>query len=146
MVKLVGSAGAILAILLTTACGSAHKSPVGKVKVRIALGNNGQDVSNGGVSGRGHFTATGAIADSGTATTYRTVKGVLPGGIVTLRIVMVGKKGNIAYRVKIDTSTGRSRWSIISATKAYKGVQAAGTERDDAEHTTSTLTGTVSDD
>ena len=38
-----------------------------KVRVRIAGANNGQDVRNGGVSGKGQFTATGAITDQGTA-------------------------------------------------------------------------------
>ena len=52
----------------------------GKVRVRIAGANNGQDVRNGGVSGKGQFTATGAIADKGTVVAYRTVKGNLDTG------------------------------------------------------------------
>jgi hypothetical protein len=138
-------AGVVVAILLVAGCGSTHKSTAGgKVKVRIALGNNGQDVSNGDVSGRGHFTATGAIADHGSATTYRTVKGVLPGGVVTLRIVAVGKRGTVTYRVTIDTGKSTSRWQVVSGTKAYKNLQAHGVEREDAEHTVSTLIGTAS--
>jgi hypothetical protein len=145
MAKLAGLVGAMLAMLSIAACGSEHSSTAeGKVKVRVSLGNNGLDVSNGRVSGRGTFTATGAIADSGSATTYRTVKGILPCGTITLRIVTVGTRGNITYRVKIDSSTGKSRWSIVSGTKAYEGVEAHGVESEDPEHTTSTLTGTVS--
>jgi hypothetical protein len=116
----------------------------GKVTVRIANGNNEKDVTNGGVSGRGHFTATGAIVDKGTTVTYRTVKGSLPGGLITLRFVAAGKKGTITFVVKIDTSVGTSRWTIASGTKAYKGLHGKGTERDNADFTVSTLTGTVS--
>jgi len=136
---------AVVAILLVAGCGSTHESTAGgKVKVRIALGNNGQDVSNGGISGRGHFTATGAIADQGGATTYRTVKGVLPGGVVTLRIVAVGKKGTVTYRVTIDTGKSTSRWEVISGTDTYENLHAHGVEREDAGHTVSTLIGTAS--
>ena len=93
---------------VTCTSGRLTESAVGgKVTVRIALGNNGQDVSNGGVSGRGHFTATGAIADRGSATTYRTVKGSTSGGVITLRIVTVGKKGAITYLITINTAPVR---------------------------------------
>jgi len=115
----------------------------GKVTVRIAGANNGQDVTNGGVAGRGHFTASGAITDKGTVVAYRTVKGSLPGGLITLRFVTFGKKGTITFVVKIDTSVGTSRWTITSGTKAYKGLHGKGTERENADHTVSTLTGTV---
>ena len=136
---------AIVAIFSITACRSTHKLAVGdKVTVRIAFGNNGQDVRNGGVSGRGHFTATGAIADRGSATTYRTVKGSEVGGVITLRIVTVGKNGAITYLVTIDTGTGTSRWKASSGTDAYEGVHAHGVERENAAHTTGTLIGTVS--
>jgi hypothetical protein len=136
---------AVVAVLSITACGATHKSTVGnKVTVRIALGNNGQDVSNGGVSGRDNFTASGAIADHGSATTYRTVKGALPGRVITLRIVTVGNKGVITYLVTIDTGHNTSRWKVSSGTKSYRGVQAHGVERENPDHTTSTLIGTVS--
>ena len=38
----------------------------------------------------------------------------------------------------------RSRWTITSGTKAYKGLHGKGTERENADYTISTLTGTVS--
>ena len=118
----------------------------GAIKVRIAGANNGQDVTNGGVAGRGHFTATGAIKDKGTVVAYRRVKGDLMAGnaLITLRFVTVGTKGTITYVVKIDTSVGTSRWTISSATRAYKGLQGKGIERENADHTVSILTGTVS--
>jgi hypothetical protein len=116
----------------------------GKVVVRIAGGNNGKEPTNGGVAGRGHFTARGAITDSGTTVTYRWVKASLPGGLITLRFVAVGKNGTITFVVKIDTSVGTSRWTIASGTKAYKGLHGQGTERENADYTVSTLTGTVS--
>jgi hypothetical protein len=116
----------------------------GKVVVRIAGENNGTEPTNGGVAGRGHFAARGAITDKGTTVTYRWVKGALPGGLITLRFVAVGKKGTITFVVKIDTSVGTSRWTIASGTKAYKGLHGHGTERENADYTVSTLTGTVS--
>jgi hypothetical protein len=91
------------------------------------------------VAGRGHFTARGAITDNGTTVTYRWVKGSL----ITLRVVTVGEKGTITYVVKIDTSVGTSRWIIASGTKAYRGLHGRGTERENADYTVSTLTGTV---
>src|SRR5439155_21219259 len=112
----------------------------GKVTVRIAGTNDGGDqVTDGGVAGTGRFTAAGAIADKGTVVVYRTVKGVL----ITLRFVSVGKKGAITFVVKIDTNVGTSRWTIISGTKAYRGLHGKGTERENAQYTVSTLTGTV---
>jgi hypothetical protein len=112
-----------------------------RVMVRIVASgpSNGDEVTNGGVAGTGHFTASGAITDRGTETTYRTMKGAL----ITLRFVAVGKKGRITFMVKIDTSVGRSRWTITSGTKAYKGLHGKGIERENAQYTVSTLTGTV---
>jgi hypothetical protein len=113
----------------------------GKVTVRITGTNDGGDkVTNGGVAGHGNFTASGAITDKGTVTGYRTVKGAF----ITLRFVSVGTKGAITFVVKIDTDLGTSRWTISSGTKAYKGLHGKGTERENADYTVSTLTGTVS--
>ena len=44
---------------------------------------------------------------------------------------------------KIDTTRGTSRWTIASGTKAYKGLHGKGNERENANYTFSTLTGTV---
>ena len=38
---------------------------------------------------------------------------------------------------------GSSRWTISSGTKAYKGLHGKGIERENADYTVSTLTGTV---
>jgi hypothetical protein len=114
----------------------------GKVTVRIAGTNDGQKgdrVTNGGVAGTGHFTAAGAVMDRGTVVVYRAVKGAL----ITLRFVAAGKKGTITFVVKIDTNLGTSRWTITSGTKAYKGLHGKGIERENADYTVSTLTGTV---
>ena len=116
----------------------------GKVVVRIVDGNNGLEPTNGGVAGRGRFTARGAITDRGTVITYRWVKGSLPGGLITLRSVAVGTNGTITFVVKIDTSAGTSRWTVASGTRAYKNLHGHGTERENADYTVSTLTGTVS--
>jgi len=118
------------------------------VKVRIVGANNGQDVTNGGVSGRGRFTATGAISDSGSVVAYRTVKGNLDVGraLITLRFVTRGKKGTITYlvKVRIEPTTTTSTWTIASGTKAYRDLHGSGHERENAEHTVVILTGQVS--
>jgi hypothetical protein len=112
----------------------------GKVTVRIAATSRSSgEVTNGGVAGRGRFTAAGAIRDKGTEVTYRTMRGAL----ITLRFVTVGEKGRITFVVKIDTIVGTSRWTIASGTKAYRGLHGKGTERENASYTVSTLTGTV---
>ena len=60
-------------------------------------GPTGMGVTNGGVAGTGHFTATGAINDKGTYTGYRSVRGQ----IAKVRNVMVGKKGTITIVITI---------------------------------------------
>lgn len=113
----------------------------GRVRVRIANGNNRQDVTNGGVSGRGHFKATGAISDTGTVVTYRWAEGAL----ITLRYVTASTLGTITYVVKINTGAGSSRWTITSATGRYKGLHGRGTESENPpQYTISILKGTVS--
>ena len=115
----------------------------GEVTVRFAHGNEGHkgdSVTDGGVAGIGDFTASGAISESGKVTTYRTVK--LP--LITLRFVTAGTKGTITFVVKIDTNAGTSRWRITSGTRAYKGLHGEGIERENANYTVQTLTGTVS--
>lgn len=113
----------------------------GRVRVWIANGNNGQDVTNGGVAGRGHFKATGAIDDTGTVVGYRRVKGAL----ITLRYVTTSTKGTITYVVKINAGTGTSQWTITSATGRYKGLHGRGTESENPPYyTISILTGSLS--
>jgi hypothetical protein len=112
----------------------------GKVTVRIAGVNDGRDVGDGSLAGTGHFTAAGAITDKGKALVYRTKKGAL----IILRYVTAGEKGTITFVVRIDTILATSRWTITSGTKAYKGLHGKGIERENAQYTVSTLTGSVS--
>ena len=114
----------------------------GKVKVVIAGTNDKYNVTGGGLVGRGTFKATGAITDAGPVLAYRTVSA--HGTLIRLRFVAMGKKGAITYLVRIDTSAGTSRWTISSGTGAYKGLHGNGIERENANYTVSTLTGTVS--
>jgi hypothetical protein len=113
----------------------------GRVRVWIANGNNGLNVTNGAVAGRGHFTVTGAISDTGKVVTYRWVTG----GLITLRYVTTSTKGTITYVVKITPYAGAagSRWTITSATGRYKGLYGRGTESENADYTISILTGTI---
>jgi len=110
-----------------------------KLTVRIAGANDGRDVGDGSLAGTGRFTAAGAVTDRGSCLVYRTKKGAL----IILRYVTVGQKGTITFVVRIDTILATSRWTITSGTKAYKGLHGKGTERENAQYTVSTLTGTV---
>jgi hypothetical protein len=115
----------------------------GKVKVVIA-GTNDRfpPPTDGSLAGKGTFKATGAITDAGPVLAYRTVRA--DGTLISLRFVAKGRKGTITYVVKIDTNAGTSRWTISSGTAAYKGLHGKGIERENANFTVSTLTGTVS--
>ncbi len=143
---------AVTTVVLVASCTSfaapSRLDSGGKVRVRIAGGNNGQDVTNGAVAGKGQFTATGAITDHGTDVVYRTVKGRLDTGhaVITLRHVAKGTKGTLTFLVKIvvEPATTTSRWTITSGTRAYKGLQGGGKEYENADHTVIILAGTVS--
>jgi hypothetical protein len=113
----------------------------GKVKVVIA-GTNDRipPPTDGSLAGKGTFKASGAFTDTGAALGYRAVSA----HGITLRFVTKGKKGTITFVVKIDTTTGTSRWTILSGTRAYAGLHGKGIERENADYTISTLTGTVS--
>ena len=115
----------------------------GKVKIVITGTNDRYPlVTDGSLAGKGAFEATGAIADAGPALAYRTVSA--NGTLIRLRYVAKGKKGAITFLVNIDTNAGTSRWTIVSGTKAYKGLRGKGKETENATYTVSTLTGTVS--
>lgn len=87
-------------------------------------GPDGDGVTNGGVAGTGHFTATGAITDSGTYTGYRRVSGQ----VATVRDVLVGNKGTITIMITIHLWTeSASPWTITSGTKRYAGLHGKGT-------------------
>jgi hypothetical protein len=87
-------------------------------------GPNGMGVTNGGVAGTGHFTATGAINDKGTYTGYRSVKGQ----IAKVRNVMLGEKGTITVVITVHLgSESPAPWTITSGTKSYLGLHGKGT-------------------
>jgi hypothetical protein len=141
---LLAALGAVLAVAVPA---SVAASSGGNVKVVIGGTNDKSDVTDGSLAGKGTFKASGAITDQGVALGYRTVKGdpsSVAGALITLRFVTKGKKGTIAYVVKIDTTAGTSKWTIASATKAYKGLHGNGTETENPGFTVSTLRGTVS--
>jgi len=114
-------------------------------KVKVVIGGTNDRIpppTDGSLAGTGTFRATGAIADAGPVLGYRSVSA--SGTLITLRFVAKGRKGVITFLVKIDTSAGTSRWTISSGTKAYQGLHGKGIERENANYTISTLTGTVS--
>jgi hypothetical protein len=126
---------------VATGATSSRKS----VKVIIAGTNDAkEEVTDGGIAGEGTFRASGAIRDKGTARAYRGVS-ILNDGLILLRFVTKGEKGGITYMVRIDTTRRPvvSRWTIESASRAYKGLHGKGTETENATFTVSTLTGKV---
>jgi hypothetical protein len=137
-----------LIVALPSSFAAPSRLDSGKVRVRIAGANNGQDERNGGFAGKGQFAATGAITDKGTDVAYRTVKGNLDTGnaVITLRHVAKGTKGTLTFLVKIvvQPATTTSRWTITSGTRAYKGLQGGGKEYENSDHTVTILAGTVS--
>ena len=116
-----------------------------KLTVRVTHANDhqqGDKVTDCSVAGIGRFTASGAISEQGKVVVHRCMRGPL----ITLRFVTLGSKGTITYLVKIDSNNTRTpaRWTITSATKAYKGMRGEGIERENPPHyTVQTLTGTV---
>jgi hypothetical protein len=141
---------AVLATVLAVAVSPSLAAPGhqsrGEVRIVIAGTNDTFDVTDGSLAGRGSFRATGAIADKGAALGYRTVKGDFDsakGALITLRYVTKGRKGTITYLVNIDTKAETARWTIVSGTKAFKGLHGKGIETENADFTVSTLTGTV---
>jgi hypothetical protein len=95
----------------------------GRITARSTEIPKGDDVTNGGVAGKGRFTISGAITDKGKVTDYRTVKG----GTALIRRVVVGARGAITFLITIHLGeTGPEPWRITSATRAYKGLHGKG--------------------
>jgi hypothetical protein len=119
----------VAAALAVGAPGSFAASPAaaasGVITMRSTEILKPQDVRDGGVSGTGRFTISGAITDKGTVTDYRKVKG----NTALFRRVTVGKKGTITFLTTIQLGTASpAPWTIISGTKAYKGLHGKGTQ------------------
>ena len=115
------------------------------VKVVIAGTNDAlEPVIDGSIAGEGTFRATGAITDGGTAVGRRWLTGPND-SVIVLRYVTKGRKGAIAYIVRIDTARRPvvSRWRIESSSRAYKGLRGQGIETENATYTVSTLRGKV---
>ena len=120
----------------------AHAGPQGTVTVR-ATESLEKHLTNGGMSGKGHFTISGAISDKGPVTDYRTQKA----NIAVVRRVAVGAKGTITFLITINVNTASETWTIASGTKAYKGLHGKGKQVLDAWYSSPArfvMTGTVS--
>jgi hypothetical protein len=95
-----------------------------------------EPIINGGVSGFGDFTATGAITDHGTFTDYGRVNSA--GTTRVIRRVTVGKKGTIVFVIVANLEplsssltlppAGLETWTIASGTDTYNGLRGRGTE------------------
>jgi hypothetical protein len=143
--------GLIVAVLVSS-CSSSPKpaaspSPKpanGKVSVQSTETLKSEDVTNGGVAATGHFTISGAIADAGAITDYRTVTG----DKILIRRVAVGKKGTITFLITLyQFASAPGKWTITSATRTYTGLHGSGAQVvDNYMNTPATfvLAGTVS--
>jgi hypothetical protein len=146
-VKVILLSTVAVVVLAASSCGgddqTVTENPVKQnVKVVIAGTNDAlEEQTEGGIAGEGNFRATGAITDKGTVTAYRGVNE----GVILLRFVTKGTEGTITYGLVIDTTVRpvTSRWTIESATKAYKGLRGRGIETENATYTVSTLRGKV---
>ena len=123
--------------LLTASCGSSttggsSKSLSRSITVRCAETLKRPNPSAHASSGKGRCAISGAINDSGTATDSRTQKG----NIATVRRVAVESKGTITFVIKIDVATGAETWTIVSSTKAYRGLHGNGEQVVDAYYKT----------
>ena len=149
--------------VMTASCGGSSQDPAssttaqksessttaqrgsGKITVRSTETLKSEDVTDGGVAGTGHFTMSGAIADAGTVTDYRTEKGKK----ILVRSVVAGKNGKITFLITIDTTappTALAKWTVTSATKSYEGLHGSGQQTvDDFQSSPATfaLAGTV---
>jgi len=106
---------------------SAASSPAGPAgNVTLKYTGSASAVTDGGVAGTGHFTATGAITDKGGYIDYRTVDKA--GTTALIRRVTVGKKGTIVFLIVINLKSRAEPWTIISGTKAYNGLRGRGRE------------------
>jgi hypothetical protein len=141
------TATAFLAVALATGVsGSAAASRVvtnHDVTVRCTEILKNPDVTNGGVAGTGHCRLSGKIEDKGKATDYRRQVG----NKVRIRRVVAGQKGTITFLITIDLSTGAEPWSVISGSKAYRGLRGKGRQVVDnfsATPATFVMKGTIS--
>jgi hypothetical protein len=135
-----------LAVAVTGSAVAFAASASHAVTVRCAEFLNGADVMDGGISGTGHCTISGAVEDRGTATDYRRQIA----GKALIRRVVVGRKGTITFLITIHLGAGAGAepsWSVTSGSKAYRGLQGKGHEVVDnfsATPATFVMKGTVS--
>ncbi len=89
-------------------------------------------------------TISGAIADAGAITDYRTVTG----DKILIRRVAVGKKGTITFLITLyQSASAPGKWTITSATRTYTGLHGSGAQVVDnytSTPATFVLAGTVS--
>jgi hypothetical protein len=118
-------AAAGLAIALSGSAAASPSAASRAVTVRCTLTLKSSDVTNGGAAGTGHCTMRGAINDQGKATDYR--KQVANTALI--RRVVVGRKGTIAFLIRINLGTGSvPSWSVKSGSGAYRGLHGKGRE------------------
>lgn len=113
-----------VAVLISSCASAAPKAASHSLTVRCTETLTGNDVANGGVSGTGHCTITGALQDSGRTTDYRTQSG----DTAVIRRVVTGAKGTITFVITIPLAggPGGEPWKITSGTKIYQNLHGRG--------------------
>jgi hypothetical protein len=111
-------------------------------KVRVHLEGT-LEAEEEGTVGRGRFTLSGVLSDSGRFVDYVGISG----GGLSIRRILFGSKGTIRVRVTVSPDPFEpTTWKIIKGTKAYAGLRGQGGETGGAEggSINVTMRGTVS--
>jgi hypothetical protein len=137
------AAAPAVAVLLSS-CASQNVPGGSNLTMHCTDTLTGVDVTNGGVSGHGHCTLTGALHESGPEIVYRTQNGTT----ALIRRVFTGAKGTITFVITIHLSSGGGEpWTITSGTGAYAKLHGHGLQVVDhyqATPATFVLKGTIS--
>jgi hypothetical protein len=111
-----------VAVVIVSGCGGHSRVKNGPITIHL-VGKTASDAVRGG-GGTGRFTASGAVADSGTFVDFRSEDA----DSIRIRRVLNGKHGKITTVISIDKSAGDKGWKILSATDAYNGTRGKGQE------------------
>jgi hypothetical protein len=117
---------ALVALVAATSSGAeasrsstAQVTPIGSHSGKLAV------LVNLSSSGHGKFTARGVVADSGVAASERRVTPKR----VRLKVTLTGVGGTFRIVVAQLCGSTKSTWTIVTGTKAYRGLTGHGTGR-----------------
>jgi hypothetical protein len=120
----VGAALVALALTASSGAGPARSSSPGVTPVGSHTGKLLLQVTVG-ASGHGKFTSRGVVADTGLVAGEKRVSPKR----VRLKLTMTGVGGTFRVLVLQTCGSARSTWTIVTGTKAYRGISGKGTGR-----------------